>query len=216
MFLHMILFVVCSKSFKTFEIAHQVNILAMLDKLCCLVVPNDHSFCRVILLWLVIPIELFVHVHVECVLRYLRWLIFISSILLIILNIASNLGKHLQRLMKWWKTLMVISAWDVHIVMNGLRDLRMVGSQHMSRVLGRTSTSCDNAHMAQVREIVRSNCHLTVREIVEEYKISIGSSHEILTTKLEMHQVISKFVPQLLTASERQLHCHLSGTSGLH
>jgi hypothetical protein len=42
--------------------------------------------------------------------------------------------------------------------------------------LGRLSTSCDDDHVAQVREIVRSDRRLTVREIAEECSISIGSS----------------------------------------
>jgi hypothetical protein len=61
--------------------------------------------------------------------------------------------------------------------------------------LGRPSASCDDAHVAQVHVIVRSNRRLTVREIAEECNISIGSCHGILTIKLEMHQVVSKFVP---------------------
>jgi hypothetical protein len=39
--------------------------------------------------------------------------------------------------------------------MNGLSDLRTIGGQHMmSRILGQTSKSCDDAHVAQIREIV--------------------------------------------------------------
>jgi hypothetical protein len=38
-------------------------------------------------------------------------------------------------------------------------------STHDEPLLGRPSTSCDDAHVAQVREIVRSNRRLTVREI---------------------------------------------------
>jgi hypothetical protein len=55
--------------------------------------------------------------------------------------------------------------------------------------------SCGDAHIAQVREIMRSNHRLTVREIAEECNISIGSCHGILTTKLEMHRVVLKIVP---------------------
>jgi hypothetical protein len=69
--------------------------------------------------------------------------------------------------------------------------------------------SCDNAHVAQVREIVQSNRRLTVRKIAEERNISIGSCHDISMTISEMHRVVSD------TGLERQLHCHLSGTSGL-
>jgi hypothetical protein len=77
--------------------------------------------------------------------------------------------------------------------------------------LGRPSTSCDDSHVAQVSEIVLSNSRLTVREIAEECKTSLGSCRDILTTKSEMHQVVSKFVPRLLsdTGSETQSRCHL-------
>jgi hypothetical protein len=68
-------------------------------------------------------------------------------------------------------------------------------SIHDEPRLGRPSTSCDDAHVAQVCEIVRSNRHLTLWEIAEECNISIGLCHDILTTKSEMHWVVSKFVP---------------------
>jgi histone-lysine N-methyltransferase SETMAR len=70
-------------------------------------------------------------------------------------------------------------------------------STHYEPRLGRLSTSCDDAHVAQFRETVRSNRRLTVQEIVE------GSCHDILTTKLEMHRVVAKFVPRLLTQDQR-------------
>jgi hypothetical protein len=44
---------------------------------------------------------------------------------------------------------------------------------HDEPLLGLPSSSCDDAHVAQVCEIVRSNCRLTVREIAEECNISI-------------------------------------------
>jgi hypothetical protein len=69
--------------------------------------------------------------------------------------------------------------------------------------LGRSSASCDDAHVAQVCEIVPSNRRFTVREIPEECNISIRSCHDILTAKLEMHRVVSKFVPRLLTQDQR-------------
>jgi hypothetical protein len=55
--------------------------------------------------------------------------------------------------------------------------------------------SCDDARVAQVHEIVLSNHCLTVRGIAEGCNISIGSCHDILTTKSEMNQVVSKFIP---------------------
>jgi hypothetical protein len=39
-------------------------------------------------------------------------------------------------------------------------------------------------------------------EIAEECNILIGSCHDILTTKLEIHCVVSKFVPRLLTHNQ--------------
>jgi hypothetical protein len=73
---------------------------------------------------------------------------------------------------------MATNVCVVHVVMNGLSDLRTVGSQYMDKPrLGRPSTSRDDAHVAQVREIVRSN-RLTVQEMAEECIISIGSCHD--------------------------------------
>jgi hypothetical protein len=62
--------------------------------------------------------------------------------------------------------------------------------------------SCDDAHVAQVHKIMRPNRLLIVWEI-EECNISIGSCHDILTTKLEMHRVVSKYVPRLLKQDQR-------------
>jgi hypothetical protein len=76
-------------------------------------------------------------------------------------------------------------------------------SAHDEPRWGRPSASCDDAHAAQVRQIVCSNRRLTVREVAEEGNISIGSCHDILTTKLEMHRVVSKFVTRLLTQDQR-------------
>jgi hypothetical protein len=49
-------------------------------------------------------------------------------------------------------------------------------------------------HVAQVREIMHSG-RLTVQKIGEECNILIGSCRDILPRKLEMHWVVSKFVP---------------------
>jgi hypothetical protein len=75
------MYLVCSKSFGTFETARQLDVLVMSGKLCYLVacfLIILFFFCRVILLRLVMALELFVHVRVEYVLRYLRWPIFVS------------------------------------------------------------------------------------------------------------------------------------------
>lgn len=78
--------------------------------------------------------------------------------------------------------------------------------------LGRPLASCDDTHVAQVHEIVHSNRHLTVLEIAEECNISIGSCHDILTTKSGSFRICPTTSD---TGSERQSHCHLSGTFGL-
>jgi hypothetical protein len=76
-------------------------------------------------------------------------------------------------------------------------------SAHDEPRFGRPSASCDDAHVAQVRQIVCSNRRLTVREVAEEGNISIGSCHDILTTKLETHRVVLRFVPRFLTQDQR-------------
>jgi hypothetical protein len=63
--------------------------------------------------------------------------------------------------------------------------------------------SCDDAHVAQVHEIVRSDHCLTVLEIAEECNVSIPYCYNIPMTKLEMHLIVSKFVPRLLTQDQR-------------
>jgi hypothetical protein len=73
-------------------------------------------------------------------------------------------------------------------------------STHDELHLGQLSTSCDDAHVVQVRKIMCSNRRLTVREITDDCNISC---HNILMTKLEMHLVVSKFVPCLLTQDQR-------------
>jgi predicted DNA-binding protein YlxM (UPF0122 family) len=76
--------------------------------------------------------------------------------------------------------------------MNGLSDLMTVGIQRhvMTFVLCEFVKSCVLIVM-------------TVREIAEECNISIGSCHDILTTKSEMHWAVSMFVPRLLTQDQR-------------
>ena len=67
---------------------------------------------------------------------------------------------------------------------------------------GRPSTSKTDYNVAKVREVIRSNCRLTVREVAEE--VSITVCHEILTENLGMHRIAAKFVPRLLTEDQKQ------------
>jgi len=48
--------------------------------------------------------------------------------------------------------------------------------------------------VTKVNAIVRFNRRLTVREIVEDFKISVGSRHKILTEKFGIHRIAAKFV----------------------
>ncbi|GFU99560.1 protein GVQW3 [Trichonephila clavipes] len=68
---------------------------------------------------------------------------------------------------------------------------------------GRPSTSRNEDKIAQVKDVVRSDRCLTVREIVQECHISVGSCHEILRKDLNMHRVSAKFVPRLLTEDQQ-------------
>ena len=70
---------------------------------------------------------------------------------------------------------------------------------------GRPSTSTDDPHIDKINTLVRANQRLTVRELVEECWISVGSCHHILTKELKMHRVAAKFVPRLMT-SDQQAH----------
>jgi hypothetical protein len=69
---------------------------------------------------------------------------------------------------------------------------------------GRPSTSKTDDNVAKVREVIRSNCRLTVREVAEEVSISKTVCREILTKNLGMHHIAAKFVPCLLTDNQKQ------------
>jgi hypothetical protein len=59
-------------------------------------------------------------------------------------------------------------------------------------------------NVAKVREVIRSNRRLTVREVAEEVSIPKTACHEILTENLGMHCIAVKFVPRLLTDYQKQ------------
>lgn len=69
---------------------------------------------------------------------------------------------------------------------------------------GRPSTSKTNETVARVREIIRNNRRLTIREVAEDVGISYGSCQEILTKELGMSRIAAKFVPRLLTDEQKQ------------
>jgi len=69
-----------------------------------------------------------------------------------------------------------------------------VGSDPRS---GRQSTTRNEEMIAEARTIVRNRRRLTVREIEDEFGISVGSCDAILTDDLHMKRVCAKFVPRL-------------------
>jgi len=75
---------------------------------------------------------------------------------------------------------------------------------------GRPSTSTNNDHVKRVRAVIRGNHRLTVQEVADELDISIGSCHQILTEKLQMHRVSAKFMPCLLTDDQKENRVEIS------
>jgi len=64
----------------------------------------------------------------------------------------------------------------------------------------RSSTSHTNETMARVREIIRADRRLTVREVAEEVRIAFGTCQKILTEDLQMRRVTAN---RLLTAEQK-------------
>jgi len=61
-----------------------------------------------------------------------------------------------------------------------------------------------------VKNLVRGDRRLTVREIAEEVGISKVSAHEILRADLKMRRVTAKFVPKLLSAEQKELRVEIA------
>jgi AraC-like DNA-binding protein len=75
---------------------------------------------------------------------------------------------------------------------------------------GRPSVSKTDEIVAKVREIIRSNSRLTVREVAEEVSISETVCHEILTQNLGMNRIAAKSVPLFLTDEQKQIRVDMS------
>ncbi|XP_060846008.1 protein GVQW3-like [Rhopalosiphum padi] len=69
---------------------------------------------------------------------------------------------------------------------------------------GRPSTSKTNDIISLVRDKIRSDRRLTVREVANEVGISIGTCHSILSDELGMKRVSAKLVPKLLTEEQME------------
>jgi hypothetical protein len=87
---------------------------------------------------------------------------------------------------------------------NGSNVLKMEERQRMTdERSGRPSTWRSEPLIVQVKNIIRGNRRMTVREAAEEVGIYIGSCHTIFTEDLGMHRVSVKFVPRLLTDDQK-------------
>ena len=75
---------------------------------------------------------------------------------------------------------------------------------------GRPSTSTDSVHIDAVRHLILQNRRLTIREIAEYVCISFESCQAILTEKLNMHCVATKFVPCVLTGDQKANRVNIS------
>jgi len=74
---------------------------------------------------------------------------------------------------------------------------------------GRYSTTIVD-HVERVRAVICGNHRLTIREVVDEVSISIGSWHQIFTEKLQMPCVSAKFVLHLLTEDQKENRFEIS------
>ena len=77
---------------------------------------------------------------------------------------------------------------------------------------GRLSTSRNKEVIEKVCQIMIDDCHLILREIVEEVGISRGSLHSISTEDLCMWRVLAEFIPKLLM--EQQKNKFLAAAEG--
>ena len=69
--------------------------------------------------------------------------------------------------------------------------------------LGRPATSRTEANIAKVRQIVRENRRLTVRDIAEQVDIEKETVRKILTEVLDMRKVCAKVVPKELNEERK-------------
>jgi len=75
---------------------------------------------------------------------------------------------------------------------------------------GRLSTSTDDVHIDTVLHLILQNRRLTIREIAEDVGSSFGSCQAILTEKLNMQRLATKFVPCVLTEDQKANRVNIS------
>ena len=69
---------------------------------------------------------------------------------------------------------------------------------------GRPSTSKTDENFVKVRDPVRSDRRLTIREMSDELNLSFYAVQSTLTKDLTMRRVSAKFIPKLLSDERKQ------------
>ena len=69
---------------------------------------------------------------------------------------------------------------------------------------GRHSTSTTDENVKKVKEMVMNDRRIRIREVADDFGISIGSCHEIFSNVLGMKRVAAKCVPKLLNFEQKQ------------
>lgn len=77
---------------------------------------------------------------------------------------------------------------------------------------GRPSTSVTQENVVKVEKIVLSDRRVTIRYLVQETGISYGSIQSILKQSLNMRKVSARWVPRMLTDSQKQNRLDISKT----
>jgi len=73
---------------------------------------------------------------------------------------------------------------------------------------GQPATSRTEENIAKIRQTVRENCQLTVRNIAEQVNIDRETVRKIVTEDLDMRKVCAKMVPQELNEEQKQRTSH--------
>jgi transposase len=95
-----------------------------------------------------------------------------------------------------------VSATQIKEWFNRFKNGRtLADSDQRSR---RSSTSQNANVIENVHSLNLEDHHLTVRESVDEVRISTGFAHSIVTEDLHMCRVVAKFVAKLLSQEQQQ------------
>ena len=86
----------------------------------------------------------------------------------------------------------------------GLTDLKMATSVEDDPRPSRPATSKSGENIVKVRDLVRSDRRLTIREMSHELNLSFYAVQSILTKDLTMRRVSAKFIPKLLSDEQKQ------------